>query len=87
MSVMLSCAVRHGVEKALSMSQPTPACIFNLGRRGARKRLIFGLAFLAIGGVGGGLLWFYDLSAWWWLTLFLPLWLGLLGLLEARTRT
>ena len=59
----------------------------NLGPRETRKRLIFGIVFLATGLLGGLALRFLELSPWWRLFLFLPFWLGLLGLLEARTCT
>jgi hypothetical protein len=66
---------------------PTTACVINLGPREARKRLVFGISLLGLGVVASGVLWFFDVSAWWRLLLFFPYWLGLLGLLEARTRT
>jgi hypothetical protein len=63
------------------------ACVLNLGPRQARKRLGFGLAFLAAGIVLVLVLWFWNAPSAAWLSLFVPVWLGLLGLLEARTHT
>ena len=69
------------------MAQAAPVCVVNLGPRQARKRLVFGVAFLASGLLGGAALRWFDLSAGWQLCLFIPYGLGLLGVLQARTRT
>jgi hypothetical protein len=81
------------------MSQPAPfsgsrprvdtetICVANIGPKGRRRRLIFGAAFLGLGVlavaalIAGGASWFWSAA------LFLPLWVGALGLFQATGQT
>ena len=69
------------------MTPSAPACVLNLGPRQARKRLLFGVGFLALGLLGKVAFSILGLSTGWRMTLFLPFWFGVLGVLQARTRT
>ena len=59
----------------------------NIGPKESRKRLIMGVIMLAVGiGVGTALI-FTDLNRWWRIGLFLPFWMGALGLFQAKEKT
>jgi hypothetical protein len=60
----------------------------NLGPRESRKRLVFGLAMLAVGiGMAVALGASYTEAPLWWLLLFIPFWLAALNLLQAKEKT
>lgn len=59
----------------------------NIGPKESRKRLIMGVVMLAVGiGVAIALI-FTDLNRWWRIGLFLPFWMGALGLFQAKEKT
>lgn len=59
----------------------------NLGPRESRKRLVFGLAMLALGAGLIAALVVLHVGWTWRLVLFFPFWLAALGLIEAREKT
>ncbi|MDC1142709.1 hypothetical protein OAU50_06430 [Planctomycetota bacterium] len=72
------------------MSEPSEICIINnIGPKGARLRLITGVVGLVIAAT----LWSYltfgltDASLWLRLTPFVPLYVGVLGVLQAKRKT
>lgn len=61
--------------------------VANIGGREHRQRFLMGLAML---GVSTGLLILLghsEVSRWWRLWLMVPLWVSMLGLIQARTQT
>lgn len=59
----------------------------NIGPREERKRLIMGVAALAVGlGIAAGLM-VIGVDRWWRLGLFFPFWLGALGIFQALEQT
>jgi hypothetical protein len=63
------------------------ACIANIGRSGQRRRLRFGIALLASSVAAGVVLVANRASLPWGPLLFLPLWMGALGVFQAREKT
>jgi len=59
----------------------------NIGPKEARKRLLMGVAMLAMGVVLAVVLAHADVSRGWYAVLFLPFWMGTLPLFEARRKT
>jgi hypothetical protein len=59
----------------------------NIGPKETRKRLIMGVAMLAIGVVMAVILTHADVSRGWYAALFLPFWIGALALSQARKKT
>lgn len=69
------------------MASSQPVCVINIGPKESRKRLIMGVVVLAVGiGVAIALI-FTDPSRWWRIGLFLPFWMGALGLFQAMGKT
>jgi hypothetical protein len=69
------------------MASSQPVCVINIGPKESRKRLIMGVVVLAVGiGVAIALI-FTDLNRWWRIGLFLPFWMGALGLFQAMGKT
>ncbi len=59
----------------------------NIGPREERKRLILGVATLAVSvGITIGLI-YSGVDRWWRLGLFLPFWFGALGIFQALEAT
>ena len=59
----------------------------NIGPREQRKRLIMGVATLAVSaGIAIGLI-YAGVDRWWRLGLFFPFWMGALGLFQALEET
>ena len=59
----------------------------NIGPRERRRRFAVGIAMLAVGtGVGVALI-MGGAGRWWRVGVFLPLWVGALGILQARGGT
>jgi preprotein translocase subunit Sec61beta len=63
------------------------ACIANIGPRQRRRRVMIGGASLAAGVVFTALVLAAGTSREWRLPAFVPIWAGMLSLLEARART
>jgi hypothetical protein len=62
--------------------------VTNLGPKESRKRLVFGLAMAALGIVmAAGLSLVPAADVYWRLLLFLPFWLAVLNLLQAKEKT
>ena len=59
----------------------------NIGPREIRKRLLIGVAMLAVGVVLAVIFTHTDVSRGWYAALFLPFWMGTLHVSEARTKT
>jgi len=59
----------------------------NIGPRGQRQRLTFGVVSLGAAVLLGLLLFVVDAARPWRVTLFVPLWIGALGVLQARDKT
>jgi hypothetical protein len=59
----------------------------NIGPKEARKRLLLGVAMLAIGVVLAGIFTHADVSRGWYAALFLPFWIGTLALSQAGKKT
>ena len=63
------------------------ACVPNLGPREQRKRLVFGIAVLGASVVIAPVLLLARVSLAWRLLLFVPFYLGALGVFQARDKT
>ncbi len=59
----------------------------NIGPKEIRKRQFIGAAMLAIGVVLAVVFAHADVSRWWYAGLFLPFWIGTLGISQARKKT
>ena len=59
----------------------------NIGPKETRKRLLMGVAMLAVGVVLTTIFAHAGVSRAWHATLFLPFWMGTLALLQARKKT
>ncbi len=66
---------------------PGESSIVNIGPRERRKRLVFGLAALALSVVTSAIFVIEGVRPIWRLTLFIPLFAGALGFFQARDRT
>jgi hypothetical protein len=72
------------------MTSPAPkpaVCVPNIGIVGRRRRWQFGAALLAAGVGIAALLVATGAPRVWRLALFLPFWVGALGVLQAREKT
>ena len=61
--------------------------LVNIGPKEARKRLLMGVAMLAIGVVLAVIFTHAAVSRGWYSVLFLPFWMGTLALFQARKKT
>ena len=59
----------------------------NIGPKEIRKRVLLGVAMLAMGGVLTVIFTHAGISRWWYSVLFLPFWVGTLGISQARKKT
>ena len=59
----------------------------NIGPKEARKRLLMGVAMLAIGIVVAVIFTHAGVSRGWYSVLFLPFWMGTLAVSQARKKT
>ena len=59
----------------------------NIGPKETRKRLLMGVAMLAMGVVLAIIFTYAGVSRWWYSVLFLPFWMGTLGISQARKKT
>jgi hypothetical protein len=59
----------------------------NIGPREIRKRLLMGVAMLAMGVVLAVTFTHSGVSRGWYAVLFLPFWMGTLGISQARKKT
>jgi len=59
----------------------------NIGPRGRRRRLTFGGVSLGAAALLGPLLFVVDAARPWRLALFVPLWIGALGIFQALDKT
>jgi hypothetical protein len=59
----------------------------NIGPKEIRKRVLMGGAMLAMGVVLAVVLAHADVSRGWYAALFLPFWMGTLGISQARKKT
>ena len=59
----------------------------NIGPKEARKRLLMGVAMLAIGVFLAAIFTHVGVSRWWYSVLFLPFWMGTLGISQTRKKT
>lgn len=75
-----------GGERQRVTTEPQSGPI-NMGPKGTRVRGLSGVVFLAVGLIATGVLVWLGVGRWWRLLLFVPFWLGALGLLQARERT
>ena len=62
-------------------------CIVNIGPAQRRRRMRWGTASLALGGVLAAILINANVPSVWRLNLLLPFWLGALGVFQARGKT
>jgi hypothetical protein len=63
------------------------AKLANIGPKETRKRLLMGVAMLATGVVLAIIFTHTGVSRWWYSVLFLPFWMGTLGISQARKKT
>jgi hypothetical protein len=63
------------------------ADLANIGPKETRKRLLMGVAMLAMGVVLAVIFAHAGVSRWWYAVLFLPFWMGTLPVSEARKKT
>ena len=68
------------------MNQST-VCLINIGPRESRKRLIVGIGTLAAGLILAVFFVLGDVERKWRMVLLLPLWMGALGVFQARRKT
>jgi hypothetical protein len=61
--------------------------LVNIGPKETRKRLLMGVAMLAIGVVLAVIFTHAGVSRGWYSVLFLPFWMGTLALFQARKKT
>ena len=59
----------------------------NIGPKETRKRLLMGVAVLALGIVLAAIFTHADVRRSWYAALFLPFWIGTLALSQARKKT
>ena len=59
----------------------------NIGPKETRKRLLMGVAMLALGVVLAVVFAYADASRGWYAALLLPFWMGTLGFSQARKKT
>ena len=59
----------------------------NIGPKEIRKRVLLGVAMLAMGGVLTVIFTHAGISRWRYSVLFLPFWVGTLGISQARKKT
>ena len=59
----------------------------NIGPKEARKRLLMGVAMLTMGVVLAVIFTYAGVSRGWYSVLFLPFWMGTLGISQARKKT
>ena len=59
----------------------------NIGPKETRKRLLMGVAVLALGVALAVIFSRADVSRGWYAALFLPFWMGTLGISQARKKT
>ena len=62
-------------------------CIANVGPRGRRQRMGFGVALLAVGGLAVAVLLSVHTAWFWSVAVFLPFWAGGLGVFQATGKT
>lgn len=62
-------------------------CVPNIGPRERRTRIRFGVAFTAIGLVLAAVLLATSVARPWRLVVFAPLWIGAVGIFQAREKT
>ncbi|HEV8323908.1 MAG TPA: hypothetical protein VG389_19985 [Myxococcota bacterium] len=62
-------------------------CLVNIGPRGRRRRMTFGVVGLAAGVALGVALVVLHVHAPWRLAALLPLWIGAYGVFQARAKT
>ena len=63
------------------------AGLANIGPKEIRKRLLMGIAMLAMGIVVAVIFAHAGVSRGWYAVLFLPFWIGSLGISQARKKT
>ena len=61
--------------------------VVNIGPRECRKRLVMGIAMLAVGIGLAGVLLFTGVDRFWRIILFFPFWMGAMGFFQAREKT
>ncbi|TMB71373.1 MAG: hypothetical protein E6J54_12385 [Deltaproteobacteria bacterium] len=59
----------------------------NIGPKETRKRLLMGVAMLTMGVVLAVIFTYAGVSRGWYSVLFLPFWMGTLGISQARKKT
>ena len=59
----------------------------NIGPKETRKRLLMGVAMVVVGVILAAIFAHADVSHGWYTALFLPFWMGTLGLSQARKKT
>jgi len=61
--------------------------VVNIGPKGRRQRLVRGIITLVLGAVLGLVMVLYGVDRWWRLALYVPFWMGSLGVHQARGKT
>ena len=69
------------------MEMTGEVCIINIGPRQRRWRMRYGVVSLGASVILGSLLIATGVSGAWRVSLFLPLWIGALGVFQARAKT
>lgn len=62
-------------------------CVVNIGARGRRRRAVTGGLFFAVAAAGAAILFVVDAPRIGRLGLFVPLWVGGIGVFQARAKT
>lgn len=68
------------------MTAATP-CIANIGRRGRRQRMGFGVAIVVLAALAAAALFHVHAPRIWRVALFVPFWVGALGVFQAAGNT
>jgi len=66
---------------------PNQACVANIGPTERRRRLVGGVSMLAVTVAAAGFLLWFDAPRLWRVSLFVPAWLGALGVFQVRAKT
>jgi hypothetical protein len=75
------------LNQEVALVRPQNRSDLHIGRKETRKRLLLGVVMLALGVAPAVIFSYTAVSRGWYLGLFLPFWMGTLGLSQARKKT
>lgn len=68
-------------------AEAVEACRMNIGPRERANRMRFGIVAIAVGALAAGALVYFNVPQLFRLALFVPFWVGGLGVFQARAKT